>query len=314
MGYHPRIESSEYASLLTTRSRNSELWFVNNPALEQAILGYAAKFSQRYDIKLYALAIQGNHIQAPAHFPKANRANFMRDFNSAVAKAVDRYTAEYPGGRFWGRRYSSEFLPNAEDIEKFFFYTVLQPIKDGLVERLSDYPGYNCFHDAAWGITRKFKVTNWAAYNEALRSDKSAKIKDFTEVVELKYERLPGYEHLPQKEYAKLLNEKLEKHRTVIVNERKEKGLGFVGKERLLKVKRGALPKNTKTSTLTSHRPRILCICPTTRKQLKAWYFAIYFSYKKASKRFREGDLTINFPPGTFRPSFRPPEPSLLAN
>jgi len=62
MGYHPRFECRERASFLTTRSRNSELWFVNNPKLEQAILGYAARYAQRRKVKLYALAIEGNHI------------------------------------------------------------------------------------------------------------------------------------------------------------------------------------------------------------------------------------------------------------
>ncbi|MDC0358890.1 hypothetical protein OAO01_08745, partial [Oligoflexia bacterium] len=79
-----RIESKELGSYLTTRSRNSELWFINNRPLERAILGYAAKYSKRYSTKLFALAIEGNHIQGAALFPEANRASFMRDFNSSV--------------------------------------------------------------------------------------------------------------------------------------------------------------------------------------------------------------------------------------
>jgi hypothetical protein len=86
MSYLPRIECSRVASFQTTRSRNSELWFVNNQALEHAILGYAAKYSNRYQVALYALAIEGNHVQMPAHFPNANRAHFMRDLNSSIAR------------------------------------------------------------------------------------------------------------------------------------------------------------------------------------------------------------------------------------
>ncbi len=136
MSYHPRIESGELASLCTTRCRASELWFINNRPLEEAILGYAAKYGERYSLKLYALGIEGNHIHHLAHYPKANRADFMRDFTSSTARAVPRYTPEYTGGRLIGRRYSQEFLPNPEDIEEYFFYIALQPIQDGLVERL----------------------------------------------------------------------------------------------------------------------------------------------------------------------------------
>ncbi len=308
MVYHPRIESGELASFVTSRSRNSELWFVNNRNLEFAILGYLAKYAERYKVKLYGIAIEGNYIQGPALFPLMNRAHFMRDLNSSIARAVPRFTPEYRGGRFWGRRYSSEFLPGADDIEEYFFYTALQPIKDGLVKRLSDYPGYHFFRDAVWGIERKYKVVRWKEYNDAMRYGKIVSIKDFTDIVTLKYERLPGYEDLSQKDYARLMYRKLEERRRKIIEERGKKP--FVGKPQLLQTKRGTLPRTTKSSTLRSHRPRILCICPERRAQYKAWYFSIYFDYKHASKEYREGNPDIIFPIGTYKPQiwFKPQE------
>ena len=151
MGYHPRIETKQVPTFQTTRTRRSELWFVNNKDLEDAILGQAAKCQARYGVKLYAFAIEGNHIQFPALFPNANRANFMRDFNSWVARAVPRFQKNYPGGRLWARRFSSEYLPGNDDVEELFFYTVLQAVQDGLVDDIADYPGYNCFEDAIRG-------------------------------------------------------------------------------------------------------------------------------------------------------------------
>jgi hypothetical protein len=302
MGYHPRIETADMASFLTTRSRASELWFVNNPKLEQAILGYAAKYSVRYEVKLYALAIEGNHIHGPADFPKCNRASFMRDFNSNVARAVPRYVPEYPGGRFWGRRYSSEFLPAAEDIENRFFYTVLQGVQDGQGETISKCRGYNCFHDAVWGIARKHKVVRWGEYHAAKRHNRKVRVKDYTDVFTLKYERLPGYEHLCQKDYAHFMQKKLEERRIVIVKRRKEEGLGFADPDAVLRTPPGARPKNTKTSTRYSHRPRVLSVCPERRKAANTWYFSIYAEYKKASLRYRSGELNVKFPPGTYMP------------
>lgn len=302
MSYHPRIETPEIPSFVTTRSRNSELWFVNNSPLEDAILGYGAKFSKRYNAKIYALAIEGNHIQGPIGFPDGNRAHFMRDFNSCIARAVKRTTPEYRGGTFWARRYSAEFLPNDEDVEEYFFYTVLQPIKDGLVERISQYPGYNCFYDAIRGIKRKYKFVRWAEYNAAKRYDKNLKVSDYIEIVELEYARLPGYENLSRKEYVDLMNRKLEERRLKIVEDRRNRGLGFVGREKLLKVKRGTLPKNTKTSDIRTHRPRVLSKDDKTRAEYKAWYFSIYFEYKVASKEYRNGNVEIEFPKGTYKP------------
>lgn len=55
----PRIETADRGNLLSTRCRASELCFVSNPKLEQAILGYAAKFVDRYGVSLYELTIEG---------------------------------------------------------------------------------------------------------------------------------------------------------------------------------------------------------------------------------------------------------------
>lgn len=305
MGYHPRIETNEYSNLLTSRTRSSRLWFINNPALENAMLGYAAKFADRYNVTLYALAIEGNHLHTLAHFPDENRAHFMRDLNSSIARAVPKHVPSFDSGNLWARRYSNEFLPDPADVERYFFYTVLQPVKDGLEQRISQYPGYNCFHDAVHGIARKFEVTDWAKFNAARRRNPKVKEKDFRYVVTLKYARLPGYEHLSQKEYATLMHKKLEEHRLAIVQDRLDKGLGFLGRENLLRAAAGSLPRNTKTSTRQSHRPRILCHTLERKLEVSAWYFALIAEYRTASARYRCGELGVTFPPGMYRPYIR---------
>ena len=304
MGTHPRFERKDVANFLTTRCRNSELWFVNNPALEGAILGYVAKYAERYSAEIYAFAIEGNHLQGAVRFPSGRISDFMRDTKSSIARALPRFT-EHPGGIVFGRRFSSEFLPGDEDLENWFFYTVLQPVQDGLVPKISEYPGYNCFHDAVWGIERKFSVVDWQKYNAAKRYNPNVPIRRFTSEVILKYKRLPGYEHLTQREYAHLMQKKLEERRQKIVQDRLAQGLGFMGREALLRVKPGSRPRHTKTSTLTSHRPRVLCVCPVRRAQWYDIYFRMYFEYREASRRYRAGDFFVKFPEGTFRPSMR---------
>jgi len=266
-----------------------------------------AKYSTLREVKLYAFAVEGNHNQGVSKFPKLNRADFMRDLNSSIARAVPRFTAEYPGGLFWGRRYSQEFIPDhPDDIEARFFYTVLQPVQDGLVPKISEYPGYNCFHDAIYGIVRKFKVINWGKYNAAKKRNPCTPIKKYEEIVVLKYERLPGYEHLSTKDYAKLMQKKLEEHRLRVIKDREARGLtGFVGREALLKIKRGSRPKKTKTSSIDSRRPRILSVCLERWKQWMNWYFSKYFAYKYASKQYRSGISNFRFPDGMYRPYLR---------
>jgi hypothetical protein len=300
MGYHPRIECKQISSFQTTRARNSELWFVNNPELEHAVLGYAARYVTRYEVQMYALGLEGNHTHQAARFPNGNRAHFMRDLNSSVARAVPRFQKNYPGGRLWQRRYSAEYLVSPEDIEEYFFYIVLQPVNDRLVDDIRDYPGYNCFEDAITGTTRQYEVVNWKQYNDARRWDESVSISDFTEICTLKYERLPGYEDLPQPEYEQVMRRKLAERTKEVLRARGNKPC--LGAKRLKKIRAGARPKKTKTSGRRDHRARVLSKNRARRSTGEAWYFSIFFEFKKASASYRAGNLDVKFPEGTYRP------------
>ncbi|HMP47760.1 MAG TPA: hypothetical protein PKA63_03705 [Oligoflexia bacterium] len=308
MSYPPRIETTEYASFNTIRCKHSRLWFVNNEKLEESILAYTAKYVSTYKVVLYALAIEGNHIHDLSEFPALNRSDFMRDRNSVIGKLVPKYNLKHDGGGTFERRYSAELVPkHVDDIEDRFFYTVLQPIQDGLVQRLSDYPLYNCFHDAIWGLKRKFKVTDWTNYNRARRSNPGIAIKLFQTEYVLEYERIPGYEHLSQRQYALLMQKKYEERRIRIVEKRLSGGKGFLGPERLKQILSGSIPSTTKKSERYSYRPRVLSVCPERRGMGKEFYFSNYEMFKYASDKFRKGDLLFEFPSGMYRPSCRPP-------
>jgi hypothetical protein len=151
---------------------------------------------------------------------------------------------------------------------------------------------------------------NWDKFTRAKRRDPKAKAKDFIEEFTLEYERLPGYEHLPQKEYAHLMYEKLEQRRVEIVRERRASGKGFLGREALLRVVPGTPARNPKTSTRTSHRPRVLSVCPERRAEAKRWYFGKLQAYDRASECYRAGELAVEFPSGMYKPYVKPPPPN----
>jgi hypothetical protein len=297
-----RIEHPYYGSFITSRCINSLLWFINNPALEQRMLGYLAKYREKYDTKLYAFVFQGNHYHNVSVFPGCNRAAFQRDFNARFAEAVRKEVANFPGGPLFERRYSSEALPNAEDIEKQFFYAALQPIRSGLVEFLSEYPAYNSFSDAIWGREKVFRVFREAEYNERKRFNKNIRREDFIDEFVLKYDRLPGYEHLSQKEYAELMLKKFEEQRKVIVAEYKAKGHKFLKREDFYRTVPGSAPQQTKKSKPWSRRPLVLSACPETIKQYYNEFYRTCRPYKEASARYLRGEKDVVFPPGTYKP------------
>ena len=294
-----RVECYDMAQLSTSRSINSVLWFVNNPALEERILAFVAKYQAKYGVIILAFGFSGSHYHIVALFPNGNRSAFFRDLNARIAEAVRILVDEFPGGPLFERRYTPQILPLAQDVEKYFYYTALQAVSDGLCEKISDYPGYNSFHDASLGIARNYKLFNYGAYNDALRKNRKVSKNDFYERYQLIFSRLPGYEDMPQAEYRKMLLARLEERRMELVRKRRAEGKGFLGKEKLKKVVPGTYARNPKRGTM---RPLVLSSCPEAKKKVLHWYFSIVAVYKKACERYRNGEFSIEFPPGTYRP------------
>jgi len=297
-----RIENPDYGSIGMSKTVNSALWFVNNTPLEEQILGYLAKYQQKYDVVIYAFVMQGNHFHLEARFPNRNRASFYKDFNSRTAECVRKYVLNYPGGSLFRRRYSEQAIVGDEDIEKEFFYCALQAVKSGLAERISDYPGYNSFSDAISGRDRKCKLIRWGAFNQAKRDRSSATIEEFTDEYNLTFTRIPGYEGMPTSEYKNHITSIYDQKRCELVRQRKKEGKWFLGKKALRKVKAGSLPRTTKTSKRNDFRPLVICSCPIARKAFYDWYFSIYEQYKEAVKKYLLGDKDAEFPPWTYKP------------
>ncbi len=95
---------------------------------------------------------------------------------------------------------------------------------------------------------------------------------------------------------------KLEEHRVRIVTALKAEGRTFLGRERLLAQKPGTAAKNPKKSKRYTRRPLVLSVCKEARAQFLDWYFSVYSEYKRAVKKYLAGDLSVRFPPGTYRP------------
>ena len=302
MGRDLSFEHPDYCFFGTIRTASSRLWFVNDPKLEERILAYTARYVEIYGVIVFAFILMGNHYHLLARFPNGNKAAFFRDLNGMISRLTKARVKTYEGGKLWARRVRTQVVPNNEDILDRFFYSALNPIAAGLVDKVSDYPAYNSFSDAIRGKSRSFKVVEWQKYNARKKKDPTVTIAEYTKIHKLTYAKLPGYESMTQKEYVTFMNSEYERRRTEIVNCRKESGLGFATPKLLSEQQPGAKPRSTKTSTRDTHRPLVLTRCRETRKRFKKWYFELVAAFKTASLKFRAGMFTIPFPPGTYRP------------
>ena len=205
MPYPLKYHLSDHIYHLTCRTRDSKLWFVNNPELCDKMVGVLAKYKKVYEVDVFSFIIMGNHYHLIARFPKCNKSPFMRILNSMFAKLTKEYT-DFPGGPLWHSRYREQTLLNYEDVEYMFFYCALNPVYSGLVEDATTYSGYNSYR---WiGESKDYKVFNKTEYHKALERDKSIQKKDYLSVYSLEYMRIPGYESLSLDDYKNIIAKK----------------------------------------------------------------------------------------------------------
>lgn len=297
-----RIERPDLSWFLTSRCINSELLFWGDKELEQAILGTIAKNAERQQVKLYALVLMGNHYHDLAQFPLCNRASFKRNVNSQIAKHIKSRRESPEAGQVFGRRYSAEAVPEAEDIKESFFYCALQPVAAGLTEDIRDFPLYNSFLDAIHGKSIRLRVFKAAEYNERKRFNKSLNRELFYEEYELSFARLPGYENLTQEQYAAEMLAEYEKRRLKIIEEKKSQGFKYPSIEKILATPKGARPRKTKTSKRNSFRPLVLTKSSVAKHEYLRFYFETLEKYRLACARYLSGDNLAEFPAGTYKP------------
>ena len=303
MANQKRVEKQEQACLVTTRTAGSALWFVRvSSQFYEEILGYLAKYQQKYGVLIYSFPVMGNHYHLIAQFPGNNRAQFMRDFNSQVARVSKRHVVQIPSGPLWGDRFAAQSLDDDASIREYFFYCALQAINSGLTERIEEYPGYNSLRDSLRGKPREHAVVNWKAYHNAKRFNPKVDIKRYTTWYPLEFTRLPGYEGLSQREYREAVMTEVERRRLAAVAERKAAGGGFAGRAALLKTEVGARPQSTKKRDRKNPQPISLAQDAQVREEAIQRYRAICAAHKKASKQYLAGDFDTVFPSGTYRP------------
>ncbi|MFN8393035.1 MAG: hypothetical protein U0136_22260 [Bdellovibrionota bacterium] len=99
-----------------------------------------------------------------------------------------------------------------------------------------------------------------------------------------------------------MVKTELRTRRAVIIADRERDGKGFPTAEALAKTKPGTKPCFTKTSERHTKRPLVLTLGVELRKQMLDCIFDISARFREASIRYRNGELGVIFPPGTYRP------------
>lgn len=273
------------------------LWFVTSRCLQAQYLlrpdeettkrfGYwLGRALSRYPgVQLFAVVQMSNHFHLVLKDTASELAFFMAYFEANLAKAINKLRERT--GPVFHRRYSGEVILDESAFDDRIAYTVMNPVRAGLVRTHEDWPG----------------VLLW--------SKNETTIHDFKWFDEAKYERHRIHQILgPKRQYQRSAKIELasvsnEQALSVDIKEAEEhvkaarKGMGVLGVRKIRNQDPFAAPDEPKKS----HRPKCHTTCEVLRRAFREQMKVLRDAYGEVSADFRRGNSNAAFPMHTFRP------------
>ncbi|MCH9648239.1 MAG: transposase [Deltaproteobacteria bacterium] len=269
--------------------------------LNSIVTGVLARAQQKHEIRIHACSYLSNHghllISAKS---QKQISSFMEFVSSNIAREVNLLHKWKT--RFWAKPYTGIPVVGRDAIQiERLKYILSQGTKEGLVDSPKNWPGINAAKALANGQNLEGIWVNRTALHKARRKlgPEKAHAIDFEEELTLELSPLPCWIHLEpekrQKEVQGLIKE-IEEEATA---HRRREGTRLVGRRAVLRQDPHHRPDNLKTSPA----PKVHAENKTLREQFFQAYRLFTEAFRRAAEKLREGDLTVEFPIGSFPPA-----------
>jgi putative transposase len=288
----------EQVYFVTNRTIEERFWLVPTPEVV-AIFGFwLAQAVERFNVELFDVLVMSNHFHLLLRAPRGNLPDFMAYVQGNVARDLNRLHGRR--GPFWQRRYSTEPVLDHEAELDRTVYTLTNPQKADLVERIEDWPGLSSAGQTLRGeapqVFARLREGDWRRAGEP--EDRSPFVDEAT----LALRPLPGLEHLGEAERRHAVETLVREKEAELRVERSRQGKRVLGRDAVVRV----TPSEQPTAAKRSPRPLCHTSCRERRMEHRTQRRDVVAAYREASARYRKGEVNVEFPKGTFPPSRYP--------
>lgn len=267
--------------------------------LNPKIIGALAKAKERYPVDLHAFVVLSTHLHLQVTFADAKRmADFMRYFSHKLSKEAG-IVHDWQGTVFPKRYHHVELSQEPETELARLRYITSNSAKEGLVMSPLDWPGVSSVESLITGEPMQGVWVDRTAYGRAKRRGQAVSEADFTEELELHLTPLPSLSHLSATEYRQLMIEMVREIEEETLVRHQENGTAPLGVDKILNRRPDYRPKQEPNSP----RPPFHAASRRARKAMHAALAWIVAAYRDAAERLRTGELTVEFPEGSFPPA-----------
>jgi hypothetical protein len=283
---------------ITCRTIQGRFLFKPGPAFNDRFLGILGRAQRRHEMVLNAVSTLSNHFHLLAVPESANQlAAFMRDLQSKLARETNRLTGWR--GPVFERRYEMTVVTEEDraQIERLA-YVLSQSVKEGLVERVRQWPGV---HSAAALIDGLPLAGHWLDRTReyAARNQRMEMPPQFATEESVLLTPIPCWAHLPPEVYRARVAAMVADIETEAALARSLKGLAVLGVEAIL----AKDPQHRPASLARSPAPLVHAATKAVRKAFYDAYAWFVAAFRDAAERLRQGDRDAPFPSGSFPPA-----------
>ncbi len=283
---------------VTDRTIHGRFLLLPTPAMKKTVLGALGRAQRLHGVRCCGFAFLSNHFHLLLEVDDAQQlSGFMGLFLSKLAREAGRLSGWKE--KVFPRRYQAIPVTGEEpaQIERLK-YILAHGCKEGLVERLEDWPGAHCVRtlltgEPLEGIWRE-RDQETRARNRGQEIDPS----QFATPETFTLDPLPCWRHLSPEKQRQRVAHLVEEIETEAAVERKREGKPALGVAAILAQNPHNHPEYPKKS------PAPLVHAATKAARLVFWeaYALFVAAYREAAEKLRKGELGARFPTVSFPP------------
>ena len=276
------------------------------------LLSALARARRLYPVQLIAVVVQANHVHMLIRvIDPVHASAFIGYFKTETANCLNRLLNRRQR-TVWLKRFHSPIVLDIHKALELFAYTLLNPVKDGLVESMEEYPGVSSYISLMRGrnevrvksiprsaVPRIEDPTSPLTCDPELSSYFSS---DLFEEVGLTFE--PEALRLAYDETRGLSPDKF---RDTLLSVLQKKQMEYRS-QRMGRASVGAR-ELVAGSMLVPHSPpvdgrKMICLAsiPELRKRFIRHFRELCSRCREVFVRWKDGDVSSQFPPGMFAP------------
>jgi len=283
----PRPVFPDRVLFVSRRCSERRFFLRPGPKTNQAFTYCLAEAANRFDIHVMHVHAMSNHYHVVFYDPDGNYPRFIEHFHKMLAKVMNCLWGRWEA--MWASEQTSviDLVDPADAFDKAI-YTEANAVAAHLVARATEWPGVSSLRHHLNGTTMKAKRPHWFF-------DKNG---DMPEEVELVLYRPPGYEDMPQQEWAALLRDKIAEEERKAAADREESGTSIAGRKAVLRQCPFDSPATSEPRR--GMKPRVAAKSKWHRIEALRRLKGFLEKYRGALADWRAGIRDVLFPAGTY--------------